>query len=110
MHEDVCVMLLCMWWLLFSWSWTVLSLSCVCSVAVVYIGMCPLICVQCDCLAVDRTNFVVFHPLTSFEVKTRRFKKKIDIQNNYAKLSDESSAGQKNQLDIEKYPIGRNTL
>ena len=33
----------------------------------VSIVMCPLLRVQCGCLAVDHTNFVVFHPLTSFE-------------------------------------------
>ena len=37
----------------------------------VSIVMCPLLCVQCGCLAIDYTSFVVFHPLTSFEVKTR---------------------------------------
>ena len=33
--------------------------------------MCPLFCVQCGCLAIDHTSFEFFHPLTSFEVKTR---------------------------------------
>ena len=46
----------------------VLCVFCGCYVSIV---MCPLLCVQCECIAIDRTNFVVFHPLTSFEVKTR---------------------------------------
>ena len=46
----------------------VLCVFCGCYVSIV---MCPLLFVQCECLAVDHTRFVVFHPLTSFEVKTR---------------------------------------
>ena len=46
----------------------VLSLFDGCPVCIV---MCPLFSVQCGCLAIDHTSFVVFHPLTSFEVKTR---------------------------------------
>ena len=51
-------------------------------------------------------NFVLFHPLTSFEVKTRTifdiFKLSREIKHNYAKLSDEGPADPKTpQLDIE---------
>ena len=62
------------------------------------------------------TKFVVFHPLTSFEVKTNTFfeifKFQREIKNkNYAKLSDEGLAGPKtSHLDVETYPIHRNTM
>ena len=58
--------------------------------------MCPLQCVQCDCLAIDRTNFVVFHLLTSFEVEIHvRF---LILSQNYVKFSDEGTAGPKKNL------------
>ena len=51
------------------------------------------------------TNLVVFHPLTSFEVKTRTIfdiKKNREMKNIYAKLSDEGSVVPKTlQIDIE---------
>ena len=74
--------------------------------------MCPLLCVQSECFAVDHTNVLwFFHSLTSLEVKdVRFFLKNLYFKHNYAKLSDEGSAGTKNQLDIEKYPIHCNTL
>ena len=56
----------------------VLCVFCGCHVSIV---MGPLLCVQCDCLAIDRTNSVLFHLLTSLEVKRHtmfifsRFKK-----------------------------------
>ena len=33
---------------------------CGCHVSIV---MCPLLCVQCDCPALDHSSFVLFHPL-----------------------------------------------
>ena len=67
----MCVLLSCLWWSLLSWSWSVLWLSCVCSVAV----MCPLSCVQCYVPNAKVLLFIVsfwwiFHPLISFKVKS----------------------------------------
>ena len=76
----------------------------------------PCCCCVCDeCLVVQRVIFHAFQPLTTVDVKTRPI---FDIQNNYWKLKNnspklfaEGPAGSiKPQIDIEKYPIGRNTL
>ena len=86
----------------------VLCVFCGCCVSVV---MCPSLCVQCDCLAIDRTNFVIFHLLTLVgSQETYDLLNFLDIENNYAKLSDEAAGPKKPQIDIGKHPIDRNTM
>ena len=64
-HVDVCAVVVVV---VMVSAVVVLCVFCGCYVSLV---MCPVSHVQCEYLAIDRTNFVVFHPLISFEVKTR---------------------------------------
>ena len=73
--------------------------------------MCPLLCVQCECLALDHTNFVFFIiDLTANQDAYDFFWKKINIKKLSEILRRGPSGPKKPQSDIEKYPIGRNTL
>ena len=66
---------------------------------------------MCDECLVQRVIFRAFKPLTTVDVKTRTIFYSKKLKNNCPKLSVTGRAGStKPQLDIEKYPIGRNNL
>ena len=104
MWTCVLLLLLCLWWLLLSWTWSVLWLSCVSFVAV----MCTFLCVRpmwlscywshqfCGFSSIDliRSQYTYVFLLTELRENFRR-----------GYLGSE-----KPQLEIERYPIGRNTL
>ena len=104
---DVCVLLLCLWWLLLSWSMvSAFIVLCVCFVAVV----CPLWCAHVIVLVLNTTILrllFIDHCGSQDPYKFLRF------SNNYAKFKTPTRnyhMSPKNQLDIEKYQIHCNTL